>query len=164
MRVIDPEVITHELNVDIEFQPIKQKRRNFISEKNQIVNKKVKKVESNDLIKEIQYLYWLANVVLVRTKNGKPRVCIDFTKLNKVYMEDNFLLPMIDTLVDATTDHKLMSFLYAYARYNQIFMHPDDQENTSFITEIGIYCYKVMPFGPKNANATYQRLVNKMFK
>lgn len=51
----------------------------------------------------------------------------------------------------------------AFSRYNQIFMHPDDRENTSFITDQGTYCYKVMPFGLKNAGATYQRLVNKMF-
>ena len=51
----------------------------------------------------------------------------------------------------------------AFLGYNQILMHPDDQEKTAFITERGIFCYKVMPFGLKNTDATYQRLVNKMF-
>ena len=56
-----------------------------------------------------------------------------------------------------------MSFMDAFSGYNQILMHPEDQEKTSFVTERGIFCYKVMPFGLKNAGVTYQRLVNKMF-
>ena len=66
-------------------------------------------------------------------------------------------------LVDATAGHELLSFMDAFSGYNQILIHPDDQEKTAFITERGIFCYKVMPFGLKNADATYQRLVNKMF-
>lgn len=56
-----------------------------------------------------------------------------------------------------------MSFIDVFSLYNQIFMNPDDQEKTSFITDRGIYCYKDMPFGLKNALATYQSLVNQMF-
>ncbi|KAI5336085.1 hypothetical protein L3X38_026219 [Prunus dulcis] len=66
-------------------------------------------------------------------------------------------------LVDATACHALLSFMDAYSGYNQIFMHPEDQAHTSFITDRGLYCYKVMPFGLKNAGATYQRLVNHLF-
>ena len=66
-------------------------------------------------------------------------------------------------LVDATAIHELLSFMDVFSGYNQILMHPDDQEETVFITEQGIFCYKVMPLGLKNAGATYQRLFNKMF-
>ena len=52
----------------------------------------------------------------------------------------------------------------AYSGYNQILMHEDDKAKTSFIIEMGTYCYKVMHFGLKNGRATYQRLVNKIFK
>jgi len=76
---------------------------------------------------------------------------------------DCFLLPRIDQLVDGTTGHKLLSFMDAYSGYNQIPMYVPDQDHTIFITDRGLYCYKVMPFGLKNAGATYQRLVNKMF-
>ena len=72
-------------------------------------------------------------------------------------------MPHIDVLVDATARHELLSFMDAYSGYNQILMHPDDQEKTAFMTNLGIFCYKVMPFGLKNAGATYQPLVNKMF-
>ena len=66
-------------------------------------------------------------------------------------------------LVDAMARHELLSFIDAFSGYNQILMHPDDQEKIAFITERGTFYYKVMPFGLKNAGATYQRLVHKMF-
>ncbi|KAI3678508.1 hypothetical protein L6452_37803 [Arctium lappa] len=109
-------------------------------------------------------LNWLANVVVVQKKNGKWRVCIDFTDLNKACPKDPFPLPHIDSMVDATAGHELLTFMDAYSGYNQILMHSDDQKKIAFVTDKGIYCYKVMPFGLKNAGSTYQRLVNMMFK
>ena len=67
-------------------------------------------------------------------------------------------------MVDATAGYELLSFMDAYSRYNHIFMHVVNQEHTSFHTDKGVYCYKVIPFGLKNTGATYQRLVNRMFK
>ena len=90
-------------------------------------------------------------------------MCIDFTDLNKACPKDSFPLPHINMLVNATAGHELLSFMDAFSGYNQILMHPNNQEKTAFITERGIFCYKVMPFSLKNADATYQRLVNKMF-
>ena len=114
-------------------------------------------------IKEVYYLDWLANVVLVKKANGKWRMCVDFTDLNKVCPKDSFPLPKMDQLVNSTTGHKLLTFMEAFSGYNQIKMAEEDQEKTAFITSQGLYFYKVMPFGLKNARATYQRLVNKMF-
>ena len=65
--------------------------------------------------------------------------------------------------MDLTAGHKLLTFMDAFSGYNQIRMAKEDQEKTSFITSQGLNCYKVMPFGLKNAGTTYQRLVNKMF-
>ena len=90
-------------------------------------------------------------------------MCVDFTDLNRACPKDSFPLPRIDQLVDSTTGHKLLTFMDAFSGYNQIRMAEEDQEKTSFITSQGLYCYKVMPFGLKNAGATYQRLVNRMF-
>ncbi|KAL5539706.1 hypothetical protein UlMin_045789 [Ulmus minor] len=112
----------------------------------------------------INFLRDHPNVVLVKQVNGNWRVCVDFTDLNKACPKDSFPLPRIDQLMDATTGHELLSFMDAYSGYNQIRMHQPDQEHTAFLTDQGLYCYKVMPFGLKNAGATYQRLVNKMFK
>ncbi|KAF8095015.1 hypothetical protein N665_0346s0012 [Sinapis alba] len=66
-------------------------------------------------------------------------------------------------MVESTSGNELLSFMDAFSGYNQIMMHPDDREKMSFITDRGTYCYRVMPFGLKNAGATYQRLVNRMF-
>jgi hypothetical protein len=106
----------------------------------------------------------LANVVLVKKSNGKWRMCMDFTDLNKVYPKDSFPLPHIDALVDFTSWYELLSFMDAFSGYNQILMHPKDREKTAFITDRGLYCYKVMPFSLNNAGATYQWLVNKMIQ
>ena len=110
----------------------------------------------------MEYPEWLANVVLV--KKAKWRLCIDFTDVNRACLKDSFPLPRIDLIVDATAGHELLSFMDAFSGYNQISMDPDDQEKTSFVTGQGTYCYRVMPFGLKNAGPTYQRLVNKMFQ
>ncbi|KAJ9548227.1 hypothetical protein OSB04_020770 [Centaurea solstitialis] len=161
---IDPNIISHKLNVDPTFKPVKQKRRKFAPERNKVINEEVENLLKTGKIREVKYPDWLANVVVVQKKNGKWRVCIDFTDLNKACPKDPFPLPHIDTMVDATAGHELLTFMDAYSGYNQILMHKDDQEKTAFMTDKGIYCYKVMPFGLKNAGSTYQRLVNRMFK
>ncbi|KAL2517340.1 Transposon Ty3-I Gag-Pol polyprotein [Abeliophyllum distichum] len=88
---------------------------------------------------------------------------IDFTNLNKACPKDCFLLPRIDTLIDATAEKKRFSFLDAFSGYHQISLVPEDVEKTSFITDFGTFCYTAMPFGLKNAGATYQRMVNRVF-
>ncbi|XP_068480871.1 uncharacterized protein [Phaseolus vulgaris] len=94
--------------------------------------------------------------------SGKWRMCVDFTDLNKACPKDSYPLPSIDAIVDSASGCKLLSFLDAFSGYNQIKMHPMDEEKTAFMTERSCYCYKVMPFGLKNAGATYQRLMDKV--
>ena len=95
--------------------------------------------------------------------DGKWKICVDFTDLNKTYPKDSYPLPCIDQLVDSTARHKLLSFMDTFSGYNQIRMDNANQEKTSFVTSQGLFCYKVMPFGLKNGGATYQRPVNHMF-
>ena len=106
----------------------------------------------------------LANTVVVKKKNGKLRVCVDFTDLNKACPKDPFLMPRIDQLVDATVGHPWMSFLDAFQGYHQIPLALDDKKKTVFFTSIGNYHYKVMLFGLKNARFTYQRMMIRMFE
>lgn len=91
-------------------------------------------------------------------------MCVDFTDLNKACPKDSFSLSRIDPLVESTFGHALLNFMDAISSYNQIQMKKIDQEKTSFITDRDTYCYEVMPFGLKNAGATYQRLVTKVFE
>ena len=100
---------------------------------------------------------------MVKKFNEKWRMCVDFTDLNRACPKDSYPLPQIDTLVDSTARHELLSFMDAFSGYNQIKMNEEDQEKTSFVTSQGLFCYNVMPFGLKNAGTTYQRLMNKMF-
>ena len=90
-------------------------------------------------------------------------MCIDLTDLNSTCPKDSFPLSRIDQLIDSTVEHKLLTFMDAFFRYNQIHMAKEDQEKTAFITSQGLYCYWVMSFGLKNVGTTYQRLVNQMF-
>ena len=160
----DPAIITHRLNVSPSFKPVKQKRRCFAPERQKAINEEVGKLLQARAIREVEYPEWLANVVLIKKANDKWRLCIDFTDVNRACPKDSFPLPRIDLIVDATASHELLGFMDAFSGYNQISMDPDDQENTSFVTGQGTYCYRVMPFGLKNAGATYQRLVNRMFQ
>ncbi|CAL2245953.1 unnamed protein product [Prunus armeniaca] len=165
MPGIDPNIICHRLHVNPACKPVAQKRRNFAPERVAIIEAEIDKLLAAGFIEEVSYSEWLANVVLVaKQEKGKWRVCVDYTDLNKACPKDNFPLPRIDQLVDSTSGNQLLSFMDAYSGYNQILMHEDDKAKTSFIIERGTYCYKVMPFGLKNAGATYQRLVNKIFK
>jgi len=100
--------------------------------------------------------------VLGKEVSGKWRMCVDFTHLNKACPKDSYPLPSIDALVDRASGCRLLSFLEAFSGYNQIMMHPKDEGKTAFMTELSCYCYKVMPFGLKNAGTTYQRLVDKV--
>ena len=134
MLGIDPSVICHKLNVDTSMRPIKQKRRVFAPDRNRAISDKVEKLLTARFIREVYYPEWLANVVMVKKSNGKWRMCVDFTDLNKACPKDSFPLPRIDQLVDSTAGHKLLTFMDIFSGYNQIMMNEDDQEKTSFIT------------------------------
>ena len=127
------------------------------------IAEEVRKLLEANFIREVYYPDWLANVIMVKKANGKWRMCIDFTDLNKACPKDSYPLLRIDTLVDSTARNQLLSFMEAFSGYNQIKMEEADQEKTSFVTSQALFYYKVMPFGLKNAGATYQRLMNKMF-
>ena len=120
------------------------------------IAEEVDKLLKVGFIREVNYPNWVSNVVLVKKANGKWRMCIDFKKLNKAYPKDSYPLPRIDQLVDAISGHELLTFMDAFSSYNQIKMAPEDEEKTIFITNCGLYYYRVIPFGLKNVGVTYQ--------
>ena len=101
MPGISPEVIQHKLNVNLKRKPVQQRRRVFAPERDQAVTEEVTKLLTASFIREVYYPDWLANVVLMKKANGKWRMCVDFTDLNKARPKDSFPLPRIDQFVDS---------------------------------------------------------------
>ena len=118
MTRINQVVIVHQLQVDPDHQPINQTRHKFAPEHNKVINAEAQKLIDIRSVRKVHYPDWLANTIIVRKKNGKRWVCIDFTDLNKACPKDSFPLPHIDMLVDATTGHELLSFMDAFLGYN----------------------------------------------
>ncbi|XP_012846871.1 PREDICTED: uncharacterized protein LOC105966839 [Erythranthe guttata] len=164
LKGIDPKFVQHRLNIRTDTRPIKQKRRHFGAEKDGIIAAEVERLLQAGHVKEIQFPNWLSNVVLVKKAEGKWRMCIDFRDINKACPKDHYPLPRIDQLVDSTAGYELLSMMDASQGYHQIMLHPDDHKNVSFVTAADTFCYVVMPYGLKNVGATYQRLVDTMFR
>jgi hypothetical protein len=155
---VNRDVIEHSLNVDPSSRPRKQRLRKMSEDKAEGARNEVKILLSAGVIREVTYPEWLANTVIVKKANGKWRMCIDFTDLNKACPKDEFPLPRIDTLVDSTTSSELMSLLDCYSGYHQIWMKKEDEPKTSFITPSGTYCYLRIPEGLKNAGGSFSRM------
>ena len=111
---VDPKFIIHKLNVDPSFSPKKQKPRRLAKEHVEVVRQKVKRLKKAGAIREFFFPEWLANTVVVKKKNGKWRVCVDFTDLNRACPKEPFPMSKIDQLLDATYGHSRMSFLDAF--------------------------------------------------
>uniref|UniRef100_A0A2N9GDJ2 Integrase catalytic domain-containing protein n=1 Tax=Fagus sylvatica TaxID=28930 RepID=A0A2N9GDJ2_FAGSY len=134
MPRIDPGLVAHSLNVEPGTRPVVQ-----------------------------PHPRWLSNIVLVKKKNGQIRCCVDFRNLNKACPKDEFPLPNMDLLIDSAVGNAMFSFMDGFSGYNQIRMSPKDAEKIAFRTPIGNFYYTVIPFGLKNAGATYQRTMTTMF-
>nr|KYP41824.1 Transposon Ty3-I Gag-Pol polyprotein [Cajanus cajan] len=156
MPNIDPDFLCHKLAIFPRAKAVIQKRRKFGEEKRRAIAEETQKLVMPGHVREIQYPTWLANVVMVRKSSGKWRMCTDFTDLNKACPKDSYTLPNIDCLVDGASGYELLSFLDAFPGFNQIPMHPADEDKTAFIADQANFCYRVMLFGIKNAGATYQ--------
>nr|GEZ23381.1 reverse transcriptase domain-containing protein [Tanacetum cinerariifolium] len=129
-------IAEHRLNVREGCLPVRQKKKGQAPERNKAISEEVKN--------------W--------------RMCVDFKDLNKVFPKDGYPLPELDWKVESLCGYPYKCFLDAYKRYHQIKMAEEDEEKTTFITSQGIFCYSKIPFGLKNAEATYQRLVDKAFQ
>jgi len=163
MPGIPREVDEHSLEIRADSKLVKQRLRRFDEEKRKIIGEEIHKLLTTGFIKEVHHPNWLGNPVLVKKNNGKMRMCVDYTSLNKACPKVPFPLPRIDQIVDSTTGCETHSFLDAYSGYHQIKMKESDQLATCFITPFGMYCYLTMPFGLRNAGATYQRCMLHVF-
>ena len=163
MPGLDPSIASHRIPTLPHVEPKKQKLRRMRPDMSLKIKEEVLKQLEAGFLEVATYPEWIANIVPVPKKDGRVRMCVDYRDLNKASPKDDFPLPHIDVLVDNTAGSHRYSFMDGYSGYNQILMHPEDKEKTTFITQWGTFCYRVMPFGLKNAGATYQRAMVVLF-
>ncbi|KAA0063776.1 uncharacterized protein E5676_scaffold178G00350 [Cucumis melo var. makuwa] len=131
---LNPKVVVHRLTIKPEHRPVKQAQRRFQPELISQIEEEVNKLIEARFIREIKYPTWIANIVLVRKKNNKLRVCVDFRDLNNACPKDDFSLPIMKIMIDATVGHEALSFMDGSSRYSQIRMALEDEEKTTFRT------------------------------
>ncbi|GJX54785.1 reverse transcriptase domain-containing protein [Tanacetum coccineum] len=164
MTGVPRSITEHKLNIRQRYAPIRQKKRGQAPERAKAILEEVHKLVEASIMQEVYYHDWLSNPVMVKKSDGSWRMCVDFTDLNKACPQDCYPLPEIDWKVESLCGYPFKCFLDAYKGYHQIQMAKDDEEKTAFHTSQGVYCYTKMPFGLKNAGATYQRLVDNAFE
>ncbi|GKE36636.1 reverse transcriptase domain-containing protein [Tanacetum coccineum] len=164
MTGVPKRIIKHSLNANPSVKPISQKRRVFCSERSKVVTKEVIEWLKAGIVKPVRYPTWISDPVLVKKGDGSWRMCIDFKNINAICPKDYYPLPEIDSKIESVMGFPLKCFLDAYKGYHQVQMAEEDEEKTAFYTDQGTYCYTKMPFGLKNAGATYQRLVDEAFQ
>ena len=162
---LDRSLVEHHLPLKLEFHPFRQPPRRMSKEVELKVKEEIENILKTKFIRPTRYAQWLANIIPVMKKNGKLRVCVDFRDLNASTPKDMYVMSIADMLVDCTANNELLSFMDGFSGYNQILIVVDDISKTVFrcTGSLGTFEWLVMPFGLKNAGATYQRAINSIF-
>jgi hypothetical protein len=161
---VSRDIIKHKLQVNPSVKPRKWKLCKMSDEKVVATKVEVQRLLDTGFIHEVQYPCWLANVVMVKKKNGKWRICTYFTDLNKCCLKDDFPLSRIDKVVDPAASCETMALLDYFSGYHQIWLYKEDEEKISFITPFGTYCYLRMPESLKNAGLMFYRMMKAILK
>ena len=129
-----------------------------------MIEKEIKKLLDAKIIIPLRYSKWIANLVIVRKKNGDIRLCVDFRNLNKVSDKDNYPIPTMEKILQQVSGSEMFSLLDGFSGYNQVLVSKADQLKTTFRTPWGTYAYRKIPFGLINARATFQRAMDITFR
>ena len=127
------------------------------------IKAEIEKLLKASFIYPIPLMEWVSKPIPVDKKQGTIRICTNFRDLNHVCPKDNFLPPFIDQILDECAGSEVFSFMDIFSGYNQIQIKPGDQHKTAFIFPWGTFAYRKMPFGLKNAGATFQRAMTLIF-
>ena len=163
LKGMPPEIVQHTILLFPDTKPIRQLQRRMNPRMQLIVKAELERLLQAGFIKPVEIIDWVSPMVLVKKKNGKIRVCIDYRALNKRIQKDHFPLPFINIILDEVAGHELYTFMDGYSGYNQISIAPEDHHKTAFITPWGTFIYVVMPFGLCNAPSAFQRAMSFAF-
>lgn len=154
-------ILEHEISVMPDAVPIKSKPFRLTWEEQDELTKELTKMMDHGLIRPSKGV-WSSPCFFVKKKDGSLRLVIDYRKLNKLTIKDNFPLPIIDTLLDSLAGAVVFSTLDAASGYWQVPMHSNSIEKTGFTTPQGTFEFLVMPFGLTSAPATFQRMMTNL--
>jgi polyhydroxyalkanoate synthesis regulator phasin len=160
LQGVDRDIIEHTLETDEKITLKKQKLKKMSEEKVKAVEAEVQRLQDVKVIREVLYPVWLANTIPVKKKNGKWRMCVDFTYLNKACKNDDFPLERVDKIVDDADNSEMLSLMDMLSGYHQIRVRREDEEKTSFITPFRTFCFVRMPEALKNAGCTFSRMIS----
>jgi len=163
MPGIDPHIVKHEIKTYLDAKPVRKHLRAVNPRKAPAIKVEVEKLLNIGFIYSVPLTEWVSNPVSVDKKQGTIRVCMDFHDLNKAYPKDNFPAPFINQILDECAGSELFSFMDGFSGYNQIQIKPEDQHKITFICPWGTFAYRKMPFGLKNAVATFQHAMTFVF-
>jgi len=160
MPGIDSSIVVHEIKTYPDAKPVRQRLRQIHPRKAAAIKAEVEKLLKAGFIYPIPLTDWVSNIVPVNKKQGTIRICIDYRDINRACPKDNYPTPYIDQIID---DCEIFSFMDGFSGYNQINILPADQPKTAFICPWGTFAYFKLPFGLKNAGATFQRAMSYAF-
>jgi hypothetical protein len=163
MPDLDPSIVKYRIETWPDVTPVCQKKRPLHPSKVAAIKAELDKLHTAGFIYTITYISWVSNPAPVNKKQGTIRVYRDFRDLNHACLKDNFSTPFINQIIDDYVGHEALSFMDGFSGYNQIQIHSADQYKTAFTTPWGTFAYRVMPFGLKNAGATFQQAMTYVF-
>jgi hypothetical protein len=163
MPGIDPEIVIHEIKTYPNVKPVRQRLRPIYPRKAAAINLEVEKLLKADFIYSVALIDWVSNLVPIDKKQGTIRVCVDYRDINKDCPKDNFTTPFVDQIVDDCAGSEIFSLMDGFFGYNQINIVLEDQHKIAFICPWGTFSYLKLPFGLKNAGATFQRAMSYAF-
>lgn len=163
LKMYDTNIIQHTIPIKPNQKPFRQKLRRLNPKLLPSIKKEVNRLYKSGIIVPIRFSDWISNLVPIQKNTTEIRLCIDFRNLNKVSLKNNYPLPKMDHILQRVVGASRMSLLDGYSGYNQVSVHEDDRDKTTFTTPWGTFHYAKMPFGLKNAGATFQRAMDLAF-